>query len=199
MRPVTWMHDKSPAPLDDPAKSSVKTDERGSRSTPGHARDRSSRHATPLCAGLGRDDRRPGRLLVLPTVAWDTRLQLRTVGRPALDVEDRLAALLAGARVGAVHASEVPGLLRLDRHAAQAVPRRPADRRQCPDSHGVRLHPQLQSPVCTGIALARAATPACGHPLGDPVLDRACGFLLPVPRRAARFLGDHLPTDGLRG
>ena len=51
------------------------------------------------------------------------------------DVEDRLAALPAAPGVGAVHASEVSGLLRLVRHAAAAVSRGRAHRRRCPDSH----------------------------------------------------------------
>ena len=83
------------------------------------------------------------------------------------DVEDRLAALPAAPGVGAVHAAEVSGLLRLDRHAAEAVSRGPADRRRCPDSHRFRVRPQRRHRG--GVALARAATPACREPPGRSV------------------------------
>ena len=99
--------------------------------------------------------------------------------------------------VGAVHASEVSGLLRLDRHAAEAVSRGPADRRRCPDSHvsGIVLN------AVTGAVLLWLVPRLL--PAGTPWAIRfwiaLVGFSLPVPHRAVRFLGADLPRDGLRG
>src|SRR4051812_21493027 len=116
-------------------------------------------------------------------MARHTCLQLRAVGRPHGDVEGRVAALPAAPGVGEVHATPVPGLLRLVRYAAETVLEGPANRSRCPDTHFRR--DRAQRPYRSGVALARATTPASWHPLGDPAVDRAGGILFAVPCRAA--------------
>jgi hypothetical protein len=130
--------------------------ERAATSIPAHGHDRSSGSSGPVCVGLGRDGRRPGRLLVHPALAGDKRVQLWTDRRARRDVEDRLAALPADPGVGAVHGSEVSGLLRLVRNAAEAVSRGAAHRPWCPDSHLGRL--VLERRHRSGAALARSAS-----------------------------------------
>src|SRR3954447_20033740 len=84
----------------------------------GGASDPSPGAHTPGPDGLGRDGRRPGRVLVLPPPDRDPGVQLRPTGRPARHLEGRLTALPAARVVAALHPPAIPRLLRLARDAA---------------------------------------------------------------------------------